>query len=233
MKVVVLGGVAALYLVLSGLAHAETAPPLPPGYPPPSPGYGYYVLPEYRPGYPEDAAVRSTPFADILVVSNAWQRRFSEGLSNGGQVGTYLAGRVRLAARLAFLTETVRDDQEDSPGRSSKAPSFLYGASAGFVVFRSPHFALSPGLLFARTNVSDYGTMLGLSVPFEWVTNDGVRLGLEIAGGSVFGGSSAVSCSLNCDVAPVTFEDRQSGGALWLQFQVGFGIHHPAPLVPR
>jgi hypothetical protein len=94
---------------------------------------------------------------------------------------------------------------------------------------------MSPGLMLARTDVGDYGTMLGVSLPFDWVMNSGLRLGLEGGFGRAFGGQRAVSCSTpgaaDCNQRP-RFEDRDAGLALWLQFQIGFGFNHPAPLAP-
>jgi len=156
-------------------------------------------------------------------------------VSLGAQAGVYLAERARLTAKIAFPTESW-DDQQADFGSGAKNPSFFYAFSAGFAALRTPTFAMSPGLMLARTDVSDYGTMIGLSLPLDWVTSSGMRLGLEGGLGRAFGGRSATSCATpgaaDCNQR-ARYEDRQSGAALWLQFQIGFGFNHPGPLPPE
>ena len=123
---------------------------------------------------------------------------------------------MRLTAKIAFPTETVSDEQADF-GAGAKPPAFFYAFSAGFAALRSPTFAMSPGLMFARTDVSDYGSMLGLSLPFDWVTQGGLRLGLEGGLGRAFGGQRAVSCSetaVGLQSAPQVPRSRRGLGAL-------------------
>jgi hypothetical protein len=195
-------------------------------YPPPPP-----LPPPLR--FPDDAAVSSTPFFDAILVATDWEHRISESVSLGAQAGVYVAGWLRLTAKIAFPTEGIGDQDADF-GSGTKAPSLFYAFSVGVAAVRTPTFVLSPGLLFARTDVGDYGSMLGVSLPFDWVLKSGVRLGLEGALGSAFGGRSA-SCSTatgaDCSQRP-SYEDRDPGLALWLQFQVGFGFNHPGPLAP-
>jgi len=182
--------------------------------------------------FPDDAAVASTPFFDAIVVAADWQHRFSEAVNLGAEAGVYVAGRGRLTAKIAFPIESVGDQQADL-GSGSRPPSFFYAFSAGFAVVRTPTFALSPGLMFARTDVGDYGSMLGLSFPLDWVTKSGLRLGLEAGVGNAFGGRSPVNCATAADCNQrLRYQDRQSGVALWLQFQIGFGFNHPGPLPP-
>ena len=207
--------------------------PSPWAYPPPPPGYtyGYYHPPPLPPPplrYPDDAAVRSSPFFDAIVLVADWQYRLSESVNLGAQAGVYVVRRLRLTAKLAFPTESSADVQSDVDGR--RGISFLYAFSAGFAVVRTPTFVMAPGVMFARTDVSDYGTMLGLSLPFDWVLKSGMRLGLEGGIGSAFGGRSVVDCGSNCDLP--RYENRHAGVAYWLQFQIGFGLNHPGPLPP-
>jgi hypothetical protein len=231
---------------------ATAPPPVPPpvAYPapyayPPPPGYayGYYYPPLAAiapaplppPRFADDAAVRSSPFFDAIIVAADWQHRFSQAVNLGAQAGVYVAGRLRVSAKIAFPTEGSQDQEADF-GSGAKTPSFFYASSAGFAAVRTPSFAMSPGLMFARTDVSDYGTMLGFSLPLDWVTRSGLRLGLEGGFGRAFGGRRASSCltpgAADCNQRP-RYEDRESGAALWLQFQIGFGFNHPGPLAPE
>ena len=227
-------------------APAPPPPPPPPPYPapypypppPPPPGYAYglyYPPPPPAPPplrYPDDAAVSSSPFFDAVVLAADWQHRFSESMNLGAQAGLYVVGRVRLTAKMAFVAESVGDQQADY-GSGTKDPSFIYAFSAGVAALRTPTFVLSPGLMLARTDVADYGTMLGVSLPFDWVTNGAVRLGFEGGAGVALGGKTAVNCSTpgaaDCGQSP-RYENRDAGVALWLQFQIGFGFNHPGPL---
>lgn len=215
------------------VAYPAPYPP-PPGYP-----YGYYYaappivpLPPPPSRYADDAAVSSTPFFDAIIVAADWRNRISESASIGAQAGVFVARRVRLTAKISFPTEGSGDLQTDFES-GSKSASFFYAFSAGFAALRTPTFAMSPGLMFARTDVSDYGTMLGLSLPLDWVTKGGLRLGLEGGLGPAFGGRR-VTCtgtSANCSQQP-RYEDRVTGAAAWLQFHIGFGLNHPGPLPP-
>lgn len=224
---------------------ATASPPVgsPAPYPYPPPGYypyGYYY-PAYVPvpppplRYSADAAVSSTPFFDAIVVAADWQHRISESASIGAQAGAFVAHRVRLTAKISFPTGGWGDGS-GSYTSGLKTPSFFYAFSAGFAALRTPTFVMSPGVMFARTDVSDYGSMLGLSLPLDWVTKGGLRLGIEGGLGPAFGGRSAINCSEptsnDCSQRPI-YENRKSGAALWLQFHIGFGFNHPGPLPPE
>lgn len=162
----------------------------------------------------------TSPFFDAVLGGVAWQDRFSHGFTLGGQVGFYVAQRVRLAARITFPTDDV---SREGSVTLEKLPSLFWAGTAGVVVIDSPSFVWSPGLMLMRTDVSDYGTMLGFSMPFEWVLGNSMRIGTEFAFGRVTGGKG-VQCCLNETV------DRETGTAFWLQFQLGFGLNHPGPL---
>lgn len=225
-----------------------SAPPLPyPApypYPVPPPGYpyGYYYpaltpvvpAPPPPPRFADDAAVSSTPFFDAVIVAADFQNHISQSVSVGAQAGVFVAGRARLTAKIAFPTEGLGDQQADF-GSEAKNPSFFYAFSAGVAALRTPTFVMSPGVMLARTDVSDYGTMLGLSLPLDWVMKSGLRLGLEGGLGRAFGGRRAVTCDTpgasDCSGQP-KYEDRKAGTALWLQFQIGFGFNHPGPIPP-
>src|SRR5450432_171622 len=223
------------------------APPYP-GYPPPLP-YGYYYPPPLpppplKPRFPEDAAVTASPFLDAVVGGVSWKNRISQPLNAGAQAGVYLGGLVRLVAR-AVVPASDGTDQPgfdssfDSSGyqrRTSDTPALLYGASAGVVVHSTPYFALAPGLAFARTDVSDFGTMLAASAPFDWVMPSGLRMGFEVELGQAFGGRYRYACQDStgslCGGPPQITRDRPSGTAFFMQFQIGFGFNHPTPLPP-
>jgi hypothetical protein len=227
---------------------AAPYPPLPYGYPPPLP-YGYYYPPPMppplpKPRFPDDAAVTTSPFLDAIVVGESWQNRVSQPLNVGAEAGAYLGGRLRLVARAAVPAS----DQTDQPGidssfdsagyqrRASDTPVLFYGASAGVVVYNTQDFALAPGIAFARTDVSDFGTMVAASVPFDWVMASGLRIGLELELGQAFGGSYRYQCQdstgSSCGGPPQITRDRPSGTAFLMQFQIGFGFNHPDPLPP-
>ena len=219
------------------------APPAPPAVIPypvyavssPPPGYEYYyALPPLPPPprFAPDAAVSSTPFVDMTLVGVNWQNRVSEFLNIGAQAGVFVAGRLRLTARIAFPTEQTRDEYYSSgdffDGRvRSKSYSLLYGATAGIAAVSSASFVMSPGLAFGRSDVSDYGSTVAFAMPFDWVLSSGLRIGVEVDFGRAFGGRYVAACATG---VPCTTVDRPSGTAFLLQFHMGFGFNHPAPL---
>jgi len=191
---------------------------------------------------PRTVAANSLPFVDLIELGSGWSGRPSSLWNIGGQIGLFVAGRLRLAARLALPTSSNADVYyfnanlpelgDGYQGQQAKPFSALYGVTAGYVAVSTPSFALSPGLAFSRSNVSDYGSMLALAVPVEWTTSGGVRLGLELDMGRVLGGSYRFDCSpssalgSSCPNGTEYRADRPSGAALWLQFSVGYAFGH-------
>jgi hypothetical protein len=238
-------------------AGARTAPPAGYGYPPkgysyPPPGYAYpppgYA---YPPGYapeppappppkrpPHDAASRS-PFFDAMAGAVVEGNRFDDFLLTGAEVGVFVVDRLRLSARiLTFLSQN--SDNYSGSGtlggayepQNSKPPSILWGGSAGFAAVSSEGFLLSPGILFMRTDVSDYGSFLGVNVPFEWVYRSGLRLGFEVALGRSFGGTVVEQCydynytssSTPCPQGTKNEISREAGSGFYADFEIGWGI---------
>ena len=225
------------------LPAACPTPPYP-GYPPPLP-YGYYYPPPLpppapQPRFPDDAAVTTSPFLDAVVGGVSWKDRISQPPNVGAEAGVYLGGRVRLAVRAAVPSsdrtdQPVLDSSFDSAGYQRPLPTrrrFFYGASAGVVVHSTPYFALAPGLAFARTDVSDFGTMIAASAPFDWVMPSGLRLGFEAELGQAFGGSYRYQCQdstgSSCGGPPQITRDRPSGTAFLMQFPDRVRLQSPA-----
>lgn len=240
---------------------AQTYPaPAPQGYPPaqqypaaePYPATAPPAYPERAPvppapRYPPDAAVRTSPWFDLTVGSFLWTDRIDEFMNVGIQVGAYLGKRVRLSGR-AFMPTEDADDQyptfNDDPFGSldndsfvlvdSEPARFLFGANLGVVAVSNKSFVMSPGLMFLRSDVSDYGTMVGLSLPFEWVTTTGMRVGFEFDIGRAFGGTVLERCvpgtgTTVCQTGETRTIDREPGTAFLLHFQLGWGFNHPEP----
>lgn len=230
----------------------------PPGYGPQGPyGYPVYPAPQQparppKPVPPQDAAVQTSPFLDMLVAGVVLDRRFDHLFNIGLQGGAYLGGRVRLAARAIMFTSEPSDDlsydyggfgsSEEiiAPGfivDPSDPPLFLFGASLGLVAVGSRNFVLAPGLTVSRTDESDYGTFLGLSLPFEWVTDSGGRFGFELGVGRGIGGTARGVCANYATAAQCAQGERRdferpSGAGFYAQFQIGWGFNRPAPVMP-
>lgn len=240
-------------------APAATPPPAPPvaAAPAPAPSAPYLYPQGYQSYYPparsaprlaEDAAVRTSPFVDVTMASIAWQNRFSQFLTVGGQLGMYLGGRVRVAVNALVPATQLRDnfsyDHSDGDGDYTLVPakdvSVIFGASAGYVVLSTPTFVFAPGVAFSHTNVANYGSSLAFSMPFDWVTEGGLRVGFELQGGRTIGGVYRVECisalsgiPSNCSSGPTQIDrDRPGGTSILVQFQLGFGFNHPDPLPP-
>ncbi len=189
--------------------------------------------------------MRASPFIDVTMASIAWQNRFSQFLTVGGQVGAYFGGRVRVAVSALVpaseLTDNYSYDFSDGVGDYRLVPakdvSVIFGATVGYALLRTPSFAFSPGVAFSHTNVANYGSALAFSMPFDWVTEGGLRIGLEFQGGRAIGGVYRVTCSSplpgvgsSCAEGPQIDRDRPAGTTILAQFQLGFGFNHPGPL---
>ena len=113
-------------------------------------------------------------------------------------------------------------------GVAADEPSFVYGASVGAAPVVRRNFVFAPGLAFMRSDVADYGTFVGLSLPFDWVTDDGARFGFEIDVGRAFGGNVTGRCEYSpCSIGSEQTLDRPSGPAFYGAFEFGWGFNHP------
>jgi hypothetical protein len=177
-----------------------------------------------------------------VTLNGTWlEDRYGDPFVVGVQGGAYLGEVVRVAIRLEMPTENARDEYSsyDSGGQASagggftftsplrsKAPTLLYGAALGVVATSSENFVFAPGLVFMRSDVSDYGSMLGISMPFEWVTSHGMRFGLELDLGRAFGGTVHNQTCPSVGGCTTSDADRPPGRAFALRFQMGFGFNH-------
>jgi hypothetical protein len=214
-----------------------------PAYPPPVSAYPAPDRPAPpAPQPPNDAAVRTSPWIDVMVATFAWSDRISEFMNIGVQAGGYIAKRVRISGRLLLPTSDAKDDFRlstadvlDGDGyvyEESEPARLLYGANLGVVAAGTRSFVLSPGLMFLRSDVADYGTMVGLSLPFEWVTPTGLRVGFEFALGRALGGDVRQSCTSSglpgqCADGPTRTVRRDPGTGILLDFEIGWGFNHP------
>jgi hypothetical protein len=170
--------------------------------------------------------------------------RPSSLLSVGMQLGWYPAKRARVAARLIKHIDIDGDSYGDDPdlyygdvvdgwGSSDPAPPEIYfGGSVGFVAVSRTRFVMSPSLFFMRSEMGEYGSVLGISFPLEWVHRGGLRIGVEPALGYGFGGSQREVCVEDwfCEAGSFRRVDRRGGPALYAQFQFGYGLGYPDPL---
>ena len=218
----------------------------PPGYYYPPPGYGWGPPPRPKPVYPEDAAGQTTPFIDVLTAGIAVDKRYGHFFTVGVQGGAYLASRFRIVGRVLLFTTEPEDDlaheyysNEDVVpdgyiGVSSDRPVVLVGGAIGIAPVVRRNFVFAPGIAFHTTNVGDYGSMLTLSMPFEWVTDDGMRIGFEIDIGRAFGGKITGRCiSPPCSVGDEQEFDRPAAPAFLGAFQLGWGFNRPPPKYPE
>lgn len=187
---------------------------------------------------PEDAVLTDSPWVD-LTLANVW---FDERTSNfwnfGVQAGGYLFERLRISGRLVVPAGTASDEYDGGDSWNSNGPlsgarvpapdvSAFYGGSLGVVVTNGKRFVFSPGVLFMRTDVSDYGSVVGVGLPFEWTTARSMRLGFEFGVGHSFGGHVEYTCANygpQGDSCELVEEKRPSGTAILLQFYLGWAM---------
>ena len=175
---------------------------------------------------------------DATISLISLEDRFFDPLVFGVGFGAYLGRLVRVVARLEMPSTSDGEEYYDggyTPGyapRGVGAVTLLYGGSVGIVAAHSVAFVFSPGVTFVRTDVSEYGNMLGVAIPFEWTTSKGLRFGLEVGVGRAFGGSQEYECTSGpptCVVGEMKEVDREDARALTLRFELGFGFNHPPP----
>jgi hypothetical protein len=135
-------------------------------------------------------------------------------LALGPELGGYLMRRVRLAGRLSVPVlrgddlcarqDVIHANEEGVfTCLPSRRPSLSYGASLGVVVLDAEHWLFAPGVTTLNTNVSDHGVMVGGSLPVDWVSESGWRIGFELGLGTALGQTVRGSCR-NHVVAPCT-----------------------------
>jgi hypothetical protein len=225
-----------------------------PGYPPPY-GYppGYYPYPprkEREPvrRYPDDAAVRSSPFIEMIVGGQSFSKRFMSFFNVGLQLGAFFASRIRVAGRVQMFPADPDDEygyssfdgslpQGFSP-TDSEPPAFLFGGALGVALASTPNFVLAPSVVFlSNDQADDYGSFIGLGIPFDWVTDSGLRVGFEVTIGRAFGGEVQATC-LNfgsppppgsCEPGSVFAFDREAGAGFYSHFHLGWGFNRPRP----
>jgi hypothetical protein len=188
---------------------------------------------------PEHAAVRSSPYLTLLIGGTVLNRRFATLFAPGVEVGMYFADRFRVALRGTVpLTEpedeySYDDDElDDFNGRgfiNSDEVSFLFGGAVGVVAVDTPGFVLSPSIYVMRSDVGDYGTMVGLGLPFEWVSRRGLRIGFDFAFLRGFGGEVLSVChgGTTCDMGEVRAHDRKAGNGFTSSFIIGWNLGQP------
>lgn len=192
---------------------------------------------------PSDVRVVSTrvvtngsPFFDVTLGGLFLEERFGDPLVVGVQGGAYFGDLVRLSLR-AEMPSSEATDQASSRydyqssytlvNVKSEPARFVFGGTLGLTVVNTQNFAFSPGVMALRSDVSDYGTVLGVSLPFEWITSRGLRFGLEVDLGRAFGGTTHVTCTSATGFCPTNDlgdQDRNAGRALGLRFSIGYGI---------
>ncbi len=195
------------------------------------------------------AAAQTSPFLDLLIAGMAFDRRFDHLFNIGIQGGVFLGGRVRVAGRFILLTSEPDDDFSNSfddrdmldagfQADASDPAALVYGGSIGFAGISKRNFVFSPGVGVMRSDESAYGTILSLSLPFEWVTDDGARFGFQVDVGRGLGGTVRATCfdsfgtNPTCDPGEVREFDRPAGAAFYSHFEFGWGFSHPPP-APR
>ncbi len=189
----------------------------------------------------------------MVVGGLTFNRRFESFFNVGLQAGLFAFGRLRVAGRILMFPADPGDDYEnDSYGSDddvafpfqplpSEPPAFLFGGSVGFAAARTANFALSPGFaLLSSDQADEYGSFAGLAIPFDWVTDSGLRVGFEVTVGRSFGGRVLARCNnFNSGGPPLPNEcangeeryfNRAGGAGFYSHFQLGWGFDHPKPI---
>lgn len=193
---------------------------------------------------PPDAARRYSPFLNGTLGGMSVGERFDSSSYLGSELGAFFGPwRVALRALFPFGVSQPTGDPMTNPEFQSIAsakPALVWGASAGIALYTSAGFVTSITANFMRSDVSDFGNMIGVSLPLEWVSHRGIRLGFEPGFLRAFGGEVLGECKADdafgssgapseCDEGEIRAFDREAGSGLWLHFVVGIPFDTPDP----
>ena len=176
-------------------------------------------------GLPRLAAVRASPFIQMSTGSFHLRERISSAIAFGGEVGLFAWERLRASAR-AVVPITRVHDEISKPSDMPDASAWLWGFSVGAAANRQDGFAMSPSVQFLHISGGDFGSTLGLQVPFEWLTQGGFRVGFDFSLLYGFGGHYRRSdCA---QVAPCPTEhDRPNSAGFFANFLIGHVFEMP------
>jgi hypothetical protein len=233
-------------------APAPLPPPpvvVAPVYGPPPPGYWswVYVVPappanEFPPEEskrtenPSYTLAETSPFLHAMLSWDSLDERFHDGANPGIEAGVYFARHLRLAADVSWLDDDTTDQY---PSRHPSAevgyardgagnPSILFGGSVGVPLALRDDVFFSPGLAFYRSNVGDYGSLLAVNVPIDFVVQSLGRFTWSFALGSSFGGQTYERCTGEtsaCDVGERSWSSRPSGFGGIVNLGFGLGLN--------
>lgn len=198
---------------------------------------------------PEDAAARHTPFINAATGGMSVGERFDSGIFLGAELGAFLNARFRVSLRVLFPFGVSKVANQHLPNPefnaiASEKPALLYGAGAGVALYSGRGFVLSAAGTIMRSDIADYGNMLGLALPFEWITRGAGRVGFEFGVLQAFGGRVLGECgprfsfgnpqaNLQCDLGEVRAFERERAPGVWLNFILGIPYETPEPTLTR
>ncbi len=177
---------------------------------------------------PRLAAVRASPFINMLAGAFLLRERVSTGAAFGGEVGVFAHERFRAGARALVPVASV-NDEISAPAENGEASVWLWGLSVGAAANRQDDFSLSPSLQYMHIAGGDFGDTFGFLVPFEWLTRSGLRIGFDFSLVYGFGGKySKVACPLGTQcVSPTQDVDRPNSAGFGLNFFLGHVFRMP------
>jgi hypothetical protein len=218
---------------------------------------------DYRLVYPDDKAVKTSPFIDLWVGSVGLGERFLSPISLGLGLGLHAWDRVLFGAQLTLLGSSIESDDNaenrtlpegfrriECRETSTCSPAQLvYGFRVGVVAVDDDSFIMAPSLNFLRSDESVYGSAVGLTIPFLWVTSVGLRIGWDLGPYISFGGGLRARCEApfvgtgvpTCEQGEERDFDRPVAAGFVGGFTLGFGFGspeakreylHPVPVYP-
>lgn len=184
---------------------------------------------------PPDAARRYSPFFNGTFGGMSLGQRFESDAYLGSELGTFFGPwRASLRALFPFGVHQETGLSQSNPefrSIASTKPALIMGASAGTALYTSRGFVASAGVSFMRSDVPDFGNMLGLSLSLEWITRHGVRVGFEPGFLAAFGGEVLAECNTEaCEQGEIRAFDRDSDTGVWLHFLLGIPFDAPEPV---
>lgn len=142
-------------------------------------------------------AVRASPFVQMLGGAFHFRERLSSAAAFGGEFGFFAWDRLRAGVRAIVPVADLNDEASDNTG-SDDPSAWMWGISVGAAATRQAGFVMSPSLQYLAMLGGDYGQMIGILVPFEWLSRKGFHVGFDFSVLYGFGGTYRTNTCPTC-----------------------------------
>lgn len=164
-------------------------------------------------------AVRASPFVQMLGGGFHLRERLSSAAAFGGEFGFFAWDRLRAGVRAIIPVADLNDEASDAAVAGDPS-AWMWGVSVGAATSRQAGFVMSPSLQFMEISGRDYGHLIGILVPFEWLSRSGFRVGFDFSVLYGFGGTYRTKPCPTCNT-PDPIVDRPNSAGFTVNLVLG------------